>query len=144
MVEDKRRHALLAAVDSFRPIETALEIGSRGKNGNSDLMKERRKALTKARERRKIIQVTDGGVGVAENEDHSREVEMADESDIDVCSTILSCLHRPNYFYRLSLGQFHRSPRRGYTTTRSFTSHTVRLSQPQKKGTPTSDSLMFG
>jgi ATP-dependent RNA helicase DDX54/DBP10 len=143
-VEDERRHALLAAVDSFRPIETALEIGSRGKNGNADLMKERRKALTKARERREMIQVPDGGVGAAETEDHSREVEMADESDINVCSTVLSCLHRPNHFYRLSLGKFHRSPRRGYTTTRSFTSRTVRLGQTQKKGTPTSDSLMLG
>lgn len=143
-VEDERRRALLVAVDSFRPIETALEIGSRGKNGNADLMKERRKALTKARERREIIQVPDGGVGAVENEDPSREVEMADENDIDVCSTVLSCLHRPNHFYRLFLGQFHRRPRRGYTTTRNFTSHTVRLSQTQKKGTPTSDSLMLG
>jgi ATP-dependent RNA helicase DDX54/DBP10 len=143
-VEDERRRALLAAVDSFRPIETALEIGSRGKNGNADLMKERRKALTKAKERREMIQVPDGGVGAVENEDHSREVEMADESHIDVCSTTLSCLHRPNHFYRLSLGQFHRSPQRGYTTTRNFTSHTVRLSQAQKKGMPTSDSLMLG
>ena len=85
VVEDERRRALLAAVDSFRPIETALEIGSRGKNGNADLMKERRKALTKAMERREMIQVPDGGVGAAENDDHSQEVEMADESDINVC-----------------------------------------------------------
>jgi ATP-dependent RNA helicase DDX54/DBP10 len=88
MVEDERRRALLVAVDSFRPIETALEIGSRGKSGNADLMKERRKALTKAMGRRERIQVPDGGVGAAENEDHSREVEMADESDINVRSTI--------------------------------------------------------
>jgi len=137
VVEDERRRALLAAVDSFRPIETALEIGSRGKNGNADLMKERRKALTKARGRRETIQLPDGGVGTAENGDHSREVEMADECHINVRSTNLSCLHRPNHFYRLSLGRFHQSPRRGYTTTRSFTSHTVSLSQTQKKGTPT-------
>ena len=128
VVEDERRRALLAAVNSFRPIETALEIGSRGKSGNADLMKERRKALTKARERRETIQVPDGGVSAAENDDHPREVEMADESDINVCSTIFSCLYRPNHFYRLSLGQFHQSPRRGYITTPNFTSHTVRLS----------------
>ena len=143
-VEDERRRALLATVDSFRPIETALEIGSRGKNGNADLMKERRKALTKARERREIIQEPDGGVCAGESEDPSRQVEMADESDINVCLTILSCRHIPNHFFRLSLGQFHRSPRRGYTTTRSFTSRTVRLSQTQKKGKPTSDSLNVG
>jgi ATP-dependent RNA helicase DDX54/DBP10 len=88
VVEDERRRALLVAVDSFRPVETALEIGSRGKNGNADLMKDRRKALTKAMERREIIQIPDGGVGAAENEHHSQEVEMADESDINVCSTI--------------------------------------------------------
>ncbi|KAI0276576.1 P-loop containing nucleoside triphosphate hydrolase protein [Russula aff. rugulosa BPL654] len=74
VVEDERRRALLAAVDSFRPIETALEIGSRGKNGNADLMKERRKALTKAMVRREIIQIPDGSL---------TEVEMADDSDIN-------------------------------------------------------------
>jgi ATP-dependent RNA helicase DDX54/DBP10 len=89
--EDQRRRALLAAVNSFRPVETALEIGSRGKNGNAELMKERRKALSKAVERRKMFQVTDGGGCADENEDYSREagdVEMADDEDIDVCSTI--------------------------------------------------------
>ncbi|KAH9994019.1 P-loop containing nucleoside triphosphate hydrolase protein [Russula vinacea] len=83
---DDRRRALLAVVDSFRPVETALEIGSRGKNGNADLMKERRKALSKAMERREVIRVSGGGGGTAENEDHSREagdVEMADDSDIN-------------------------------------------------------------
>lgn len=143
VVEDERRRALLAAVDSFRPIETALEIGSRGKNGNADLMRERRKALTKAMERREMIQVPDGGVGVAENEDHSREVEMADENDINVCSTNFSCLYRPENFHRLSLGQFHQSPRKGYTTTQNFTSHTVRSSQTQKRGMSTSYSLIL-
>ena len=141
VVGDERRRALLAAVDSFRPIETALEIGSRGKHGNADLMKERRKALTKAMGRIELIQVPDGGVGVAENEDHSREVEMADESDINVRPAFFfSCLHRPNHFYRLSLEQFHPSPQRGYTTIRNFTSHTVRLDQTQKKGTTFSHS----
>jgi ATP-dependent RNA helicase DDX54/DBP10 len=89
--EDQRRRALLAAVNSFRPVETALEIGSRGKNGNAGLMKERRKALSKAVERRKMFQVTDGGGCADEDEDYSREVgdvEMADDEDIDVCSTI--------------------------------------------------------
>jgi len=144
VVEDERRRALLAAVDSFRPIETALEVGSRGKNGNADLMKERRKALTKAMERREKIQLPDGGAGAAGNEDHSREVEMADESDINVCLTVFSCLHRPNHFYRLFLGQLHKSPQRGYTATLNFIFHTVRLGQTQKMGAPTLDSLMLG
>jgi ATP-dependent RNA helicase DDX54/DBP10 len=101
VVQDERRRVLLAAVDSFRPVETALEIGSRGKNGNADLMKERRKALTKAMERRETIQVPDGGAGAAENEVHSREagdVEMADEQDIDVSLIDFSRRHRPNNF----------------------------------------------
>jgi ATP-dependent RNA helicase DDX54/DBP10 len=142
MVEDERRHALLAAVDSFRPVETALEIGSRGKNGNADLMKERRKALSKAMVRREMIQVSDGGVGAAENEDHSREagdVEMADDGEIEVCSTGFSRRHRPNQIYRPFLGRFCQSPRRGYTTTPNFIFHTVRLDQTRKEGAPTSN-----
>ena len=93
VVEDERRRALLAAVDSFRPVETALEMGSRGKKGNADLMKERRKALTKAMVRRETIRLSDGGAVLAEIEDQSREadaVEMAGDGDIDVCSIIFS------------------------------------------------------
>jgi ATP-dependent RNA helicase DDX54/DBP10 len=147
MMEDDRRRALLAVVDSFRPVETALEIGSRGKNGNADLMKERRKALSKAMERREVIRVSGGGGGTAENEDHSREagdVEMADDSDINVCSTKILRRHRPDQFYRPSSGLFHQSPRRGYTTTPNFIFHTVRLCQMQKKGASTSVSLILG
>jgi ATP-dependent RNA helicase DDX54/DBP10 len=109
VIEDERRRALLAAVDSFRPVETALEIGSRGKNGNADLMKERRKALTKAMVRRETIQVSDGGGGAAENEDHTREagdVEMADDHEIDVSSTYFSRRHCPDKI----LGCFWGSP----------------------------------
>jgi ATP-dependent RNA helicase DDX54/DBP10 len=144
MVEDERRRALLAVVDSFRPVETALEIGSRGKNGNADLMKERRKALGKAMERREMTRVSDGG---GENEDHSREagdVEMADDNDINVCLTKFSRRHRPDQFYRPSSGLFHQSPRRGYTTTPNFIFHTVRLCQMRKEGGSTSVSLMLG
>ncbi|KAI0256032.1 DEAD-domain-containing protein [Lactifluus subvellereus] len=88
-VDDERRRLLLAAVDSFRPTETALEIGSRGKNGNADLMKERRRALTKAMERRDMVRMShgDGGGAVgSKNEADARggeDVEMADEEDID-------------------------------------------------------------
>jgi len=86
--EDERRRALLAAVDSFRPIETALEIGSRGKAGNAELMKDRRKALAKAMKRREMVQTSVGGGGAAENEteEYTREtedVEMANDEDID-------------------------------------------------------------
>jgi ATP-dependent RNA helicase DDX54/DBP10 len=100
--EDERRRAMLATVDSFRPIETALEIGSRGKAGNAELMKDRRKALAKAMKRREMVQTSVSGGGAAENEteEYSREtedVEMANDEDIDVCPHV-SCQHRPNQF----------------------------------------------
>jgi ATP-dependent RNA helicase DDX54/DBP10 len=141
--EDERRRALLAAVHSFRPAETALEIGSRGKNGNAELMKERRKALSKAVGRREKVQVPDGGGGAAENEDYTREagdVEMPEDEDIDVCSVFFSCEHCRNQFCRLSLVCSHQSPRRRSTMTRNFISHIVRLGRIRKKGAPNSDS----
>lgn len=52
--EDERK-VLLRKVNSFRPQETALEIGMRGKAGNVTLMQERRKALNKAVERAAVI-----------------------------------------------------------------------------------------
>ncbi|KAH9961284.1 P-loop containing nucleoside triphosphate hydrolase protein [Russula dissimulans] len=91
--EDERRRVLLAAVESFRPAETALEIGSRGKHGNADLMKERRRALSRAMERRVIVQVPDGGGSAAENEEHSRQPgdpEIADNEDVDAVFGALS------------------------------------------------------
>ncbi len=148
--EDERRRALLAAVDSFRPVETALEIGSRGKTGNAELMKGRRKALSKAMDRREKVQVPVGGGGAAENEDYSREtgdVEMADSEDIDVRSTIVSCAHRPYQFRRPPLAHTHQSPRRGNTgntMTRNFIFPIVRLVLIRKKGAPNSDSSMLG
>jgi ATP-dependent RNA helicase DDX54/DBP10 len=96
-VDDERRRVLLAAVDSFRPVETALEIGSRGKSGNADLMKERRKALSKAMERRDTIRISHGdggGAGGSKNEadaPETEDVEMADEEDIDVRLTPVLC-----------------------------------------------------
>ncbi|KAH9978704.1 P-loop containing nucleoside triphosphate hydrolase protein [Lactifluus volemus] len=88
-VDDERRRVLLAAVDSFRPAETALEIGSRGKNGNADLMKERRKALSRAIERMDTVRISrgdGGGASGSKNEDDTpgaQDVDMADEEDID-------------------------------------------------------------
>ena len=100
---DTRRRALLAAVDSFRPNETALEIGSRGKNGNADLMKDRRKALTRAMERRELAQPSIGGSPATEqhNGDNSpgEGVEMADQEQIDVRFTLISRKRRPNSIF---------------------------------------------
>ena len=115
--QDERRRALLAVVDSFRPVETALEIGSRGKNGNAELMKERRKTLSKAMERREKVQVPVVGGGTDENEEYSRktgDVEMADDEDIDVrptiVSAIVSCEHRPHHSLINSAGCLRRTP----------------------------------
>ncbi|KAI0305644.1 DEAD-domain-containing protein [Multifurca ochricompacta] len=121
---DERRRALLAAVDSFRPTEIALEIGSRGKNGNADLMKERRKALTRAMERREMAKASAGGEGTAiepKNEDDSRggNVRMADDEDIDAIfgapsSKSLKGQYHDSNFY-LSYYQAGSNEKRGYS-----------------------------
>ncbi|KAI9463699.1 ATP-dependent RNA helicase DBP10 [Lactarius psammicola] len=120
---DTRRRALLAAVDSFRPSETALEIGSRGKNGNADLMKERRKALTRAIERRGLAQVPNGGGAAIElnNEGISpgKGIEMAGQEEIDA---VFGALHskdskrifRDSEFY-MSYHQAGSSTEKGYS-----------------------------
>ncbi|THH20429.1 hypothetical protein EW146_g934 [Bondarzewia mesenterica] len=84
--QENRRKALLRAVNSFRPAETVLEIGARGKTGNAALMKERRKALSKAVERATVASTSAAALGedeVVNHEDVEMEsVEMADEEDI--------------------------------------------------------------
>jgi ATP-dependent RNA helicase DDX54/DBP10 len=50
-VPQESRRILLEAVSNFKPSETVFELGSRGKNGNASLMKDRRKALQIARSR---------------------------------------------------------------------------------------------
>jgi ATP-dependent RNA helicase DDX54/DBP10 len=99
---DTRRRALLAVVDSFRPNETALEIGSRGKNGNADLMKDRRKALTRAMERRALAQPSIGSPATEQNNGSNSSgdgVEMADQEEIDVHFTLISRKRRPNSIF---------------------------------------------
>ncbi|KAI0066162.1 DEAD-domain-containing protein [Artomyces pyxidatus] len=87
--DDAKRKALLQTVNSFRPAETALELGAKGKSGNADLMKDRRKALAKAVERAAMASLSAAGVNAdhSESEDegeHPREdVEMADEEEIE-------------------------------------------------------------
>ena len=93
LAEEAKRRALLKVVDSFRPSETILEIGARGNAETAALMKQRRKALTKAAKRASLAStsaaamVADGGQGdaVHEPEDsEGEEPEMADEADIAV------------------------------------------------------------
>ncbi|KAH8119551.1 DEAD-domain-containing protein [Phellopilus nigrolimitatus] len=82
--EEEARNALLKAVNGFSPVETVFEIGNRGKSTSAALMKDRRKALQKARERA----VPSASIIEEERQEEnvavpSMEVEMADEDDIE-------------------------------------------------------------
>ena len=90
---EKSRQALLAAVNSFSPSETVFEIGSRGKDGAAALMKDRRKALVKARERAVTSVSVVGGPEeddpISEGEGRDGDIEMADEEEIEVSSNLV-------------------------------------------------------
>ncbi|TCD69799.1 ATP-dependent RNA helicase dbp10 [Steccherinum ochraceum] len=79
--DEEKRKALLRAVSAFRPTETVLEIGSRGNAETAALMKQRRKALSKAALRASYAAVQEPE-DVAQSEDHEddsdREMEAAD------------------------------------------------------------------
>ena len=80
---ERKKAALLATVNSFRPPETVFEIGSRGKTSGALLMKDRRKALAKAA--RRALPTSTSKAEESDEEEDRPEVEMADESDIKVC-----------------------------------------------------------
>ncbi|KAI0630281.1 DEAD-domain-containing protein [Trametes polyzona] len=88
LAEEARRRALLKVVDSFRPTETILEIGARGNAETAQLMKQRRKALSKAAQRASLASTSaaalaaDEDAGEAEDESEGEAPEMADEADI--------------------------------------------------------------
>ncbi len=90
LAEDARRRALLKVVDSFRPVETTLEIGAKGNSEIAQLMKQRRKALSKAAQRATLAStsaaamVEDEDAGDAEHGSDEEVPEMADEADIMV------------------------------------------------------------
>lgn len=75
------RATLLQAVKDFRPSETVFEIGTRGKTPGASLMRDRRKALQKAKIRRptNVDQSSDEELPLS-----LEPAEMADESDIEV------------------------------------------------------------
>ncbi|KAI0093069.1 DEAD-domain-containing protein [Irpex rosettiformis] len=86
--EEKRRKELLKAVSMFKPNETVLEIGARGNPETAALMKQRRKALSKAAQR---AQIASTSRAAAQDDEESEgavqdgsddEVEMADEAEI--------------------------------------------------------------
>lgn len=86
--EGKTRDDILKSLAGFRPSETVLEIGSRGKTAGATLMKERRKALEKSIKRRvvNVLDTDDVEMRDAESDKEMEvpEVEMADEDDIAV------------------------------------------------------------
>ncbi|KAH9949579.1 ATP-dependent RNA helicase DBP10 [Amylocystis lapponica] len=91
LAEEAKRKALLRAVNSFRPSETVLEIGARGNTETAALMKQRRKALSKAAQRASLASTSAAALAAdddAEDEDAAptqhADVEMADEGEIAV------------------------------------------------------------
>lgn len=91
--EEVKRRALLKVVDSFRPAETVLEIGARGNAETAALMKQRRKALSKAAQRASLASTSAPSMAVGDDANASDRrdsddagPEMADEEDIVVCA----------------------------------------------------------
>lgn len=91
--EEVKRRALLKVVDSFRPAETVLEIGARGNAETAALMKQRRKALSKAAQRASLASTSAPSMAVGDDanasdrrESDDADPEMADEEDIVVCA----------------------------------------------------------
>ena len=87
--QEAKKKLLLKAVNSFRPSETVLEVGSKKDSTNAELMKQRRKALVKAIERAPVVSssVRPGEVDFADavdTDDDGKSVEMANEEDLAV------------------------------------------------------------
>jgi ATP-dependent RNA helicase DDX54/DBP10 len=81
--QHEKRKALLDSISSFAPTETVFEVGKKGDTGNAELMKARRRALSKAAKR--VGLATTSAVAVEEEDDqHDQDVQMANEDDIAV------------------------------------------------------------
>ena len=103
--QESKRRALLKLVDAFRPTETILEVGARGNAETAALMKQRRKALSKAAQRASLASTSAAALVAAEEEEEdaggerygsdggSDGAEMADEAEIAVRA--LLCLSGP-------------------------------------------------
>ena len=87
--QEAKKKLLLKVVNSFRPSETVLEVGSKKDGTNAELMKQRRKALVKAIERAPVApsSVRPEEVDFADavdTDDDGKSVEMANEEDLAV------------------------------------------------------------
>ena len=79
----------MKAVNAFSPAETVFEIGSRGKSASATLMKDRRKALEKARIRATpVVSIVEEEIEENSNRTRLDDVEMADEDEIEVRDNI--------------------------------------------------------
>ncbi|KAI0769699.1 DEAD-domain-containing protein [Trametes elegans] len=109
LAEEAKRRALLKVVDSFRPAETIIEIGARGNAETAQLMKQRRKALSKAAQRASLASTSAAAMAVEEEVEHGADdsdgegLEMADEAEItavfDTSSKKQGGKYRDSEFY---------------------------------------------
>jgi ATP-dependent RNA helicase DDX54/DBP10 len=87
--KEARRKSLLKAVNAFRPAETVFEVGSKKDTANAALMKERRKALSKAAERAVVASSSSMAVDdmdeEGQDEFNAGAMELADEDELAVC-----------------------------------------------------------
>lgn len=75
------KDSMLKAIESFRPHETVFEIGTRGKTTGAMLMKERKKALAKARSR---AGPSSSGGNASDEESQDDDADMADQAELEV------------------------------------------------------------
>ena len=152
LAEEAKRRALLKLVDAFRPAETIIEVGARGNAETAALMKQRRKALSKAAQRASLASTSAAAAVVDEDEEgagHGRhggesdeEPEMANEDDIAVTIPCFPTRSRPGRSYSYSLVRRpcstcqarSQNPERTASVTRSSTCRTTRKTPIQRKG----------
>ncbi|KAL1725871.1 P-loop containing nucleoside triphosphate hydrolase protein [Schizophyllum commune] len=83
---EEARKAILQAVSTFRPAETVFEVGSKNSSETAALMKARRTALGKSRQRAEAAALSASAIAPVDEEEETpsgrKEVEMADEEDI--------------------------------------------------------------
>lgn len=86
------RNSLMRAVDSFRPVETVFEIGTRGKASSAILMNSRRKTLDKIMKKSPKPQVpTILSEDPSWDKARPVDLEMAEEADIEVLCSACTC-----------------------------------------------------
>lgn len=136
------RMAMLKAVNGFRPSETVFEIGTRGKkSAGAALMKDRRKALERAKKRTitAALETEDESesAGSSDDEEEGDDVEevdmqLADEEDIEVRSC--GCIVELTLSFGLRLHS--ECPKRGnvITKTPSTSCLITRKTHTQRKG----------